>query len=1264
MKILHTGDIHLGDLPGPVRDEKNVRRQDTVACMREIVRVAGQVRPQVTVIAGDLFNRSRVWGDTALEDVRDAAELFLRPLCTCSEHVVLLFGTDNHDNPRAYRLLQETLARECGNLLIYDRPQLATLQTSDGPVQVAAVPGFDKGRMRLFCPTADKEEENRTATALVNDVVLGLTAQADPETPCILTAHYTVAGSEADNGSTFLAGQDVVLLPATLSMSGCALVCLGHIHRAQKINCAVPAFYCGSVNQLTFNDEGHQMGFWLHTMDPGTRDVTSAFMPTPARPHLTVNVGEADVSEVLQGNTLNLPPAVRDAVVRINYTCSLEQEKALNRADLQKQLLAAGALYVAQITPVDMEELDAGPELTEHDGPTEALARWLDLAGAPEQDVARLMELATPLIRRADDGRDDNRRTGAFTPERVLVTNYRSYATAEFSFEPVHMAMVNGHNGVGKSSLFMYAIADALYEESRDGAVGSWVRQGTKSGSITFEFLMGGERYRVVRTRTKSGRGTLALNRIEPESGEWLNESDTTMALTQQKIVRLIGMDYRTFSTIALIQQDAYGVFLEAGAGERMAILSTLLGLDVYARLEALAKECASGKRREIAILHDRLDVLDQQIGEREGLEYERAHLLDTRAGVETALATVDRGLAAAQADEAAREDIMRQVREKQEEADEAAQKIEGKQLILDRSRVQLEKLQELISKEPAAKSAAEKVSAARAELARYEPDEIKLRELQTRLSSLKGELDREQGLLARYESTRVTYQNVLGRREAVERAVSESEAVKAQREQLEQKRIERAAAAEEQRHIREALNASLSEARVNINDLRARVDEAKRKAALLDNSRCPIAEHATCSFLEDAVAAQKELPRLQEQLRCLKVSSRAEYERLGQIYDESCQKVASFGDPSEELAKLSQHERTLAPLLSMSGQVEMAASQIEKLEQQISESQQQILVLDDEIAKISDDMPRLENIVRRANGARASVREHEALAELLPSCVNAAATVQTMIPQQEDLQREIREYQKKRQSVLTAMDCLLKRLPQENGPETELLRDRRQKLMLYMQQIDVRTGAIDARLEQLHQSEEQAAGYRSNISQLAVDLKDYETLVAAFGLDGIQYMLIRSVVPEIMHRANEILGAMTGGEKAVDIRTEREQRTSQKIINTLEVWVASMEGGSRPYLSHSGGEKVKVALAVTLALADVKARRAGVQLGMLFIDEPPFLDAEGTESYADALAAMSARNPGMRILAISHDPTMKARFPQNITVSDGPDGSVVSFDS
>ena len=45
--------------------------------MDAIVNKARTVGPTVTIIAGDLFNRSRVWADTALDDVNDAISRFI-----------------------------------------------------------------------------------------------------------------------------------------------------------------------------------------------------------------------------------------------------------------------------------------------------------------------------------------------------------------------------------------------------------------------------------------------------------------------------------------------------------------------------------------------------------------------------------------------------------------------------------------------------------------------------------------------------------------------------------------------------------------------------------------------------------------------------------------------------------------------------------------------------------------------------------------------------------------------------------------------------------------------------------------------------------------------------------------------------------------------------------------------------------------------------------------------------------------------------------
>ena len=67
--------------------------------------------------------------------------------------------------------------------------------------------------------------------------------------------------------------------------------------------------------------------------------------------------------------------------------------------------------------------------------------------------------------------------------------------------------------------------------------------------------------------------------------------------------------------------------------------------------------------------------------------------------------------------------------------------------------------------------------------------------------------------------------------------------------------------------------------------------------------------------------------------------------------------------------------------------------------------------------------------------------------------------------------------------------------------------------------------------------------------------------------------------------------------------------------------------------------------------------------MGMLFIDEAPFLDQDGTEAYVDALEAIRNRYPDTKIMAITHDENFKARFSQSVTVIKTDDGSKVVED-
>ena len=126
---------------------------------------------------------------------------------------------------------------------------------------------------------------------------------------------------------------------------------------------------------------------------------------------------------------------------------------------------------------------------------------------------------------------------------------------------------------------------------------------------------------------------------------------------------------------------------------------------------------------------------------------------------------------------------------------------------------------------------------------------------------------------------------------------------------------------------------------------------------------------------------------------------------------------------------------------------------------------------------------------------------------------------------------------------------------------------------------------------------------------------------------------------------------------------TERVLKSNKaKEVATLEIIITDVDNGVLPYLSRSGGQKVRAALAVNFALAMIKASRVGLQLGMLFIDEPPGLDEEGINGYCSALETIHGTYPDMRILAISHDERMKARFAQQLFIETTENGSKVKW--
>ncbi|MBS6355974.1 SMC family ATPase, partial [Oscillibacter sp.] len=905
----------------------------------------------------------------------------------------------------------------------------------------------------------------------------------------------------------------------------------------------------------------------------------------------------------------------------------------------------------------DVEALDAKDQLTEHDGPAECLSRWLETNDITGEKAARLMELAAPIIKQADDGREDSKHAGAFMPRTIEVKNYRSYTEAAFDFSPVHMAMVNGPNGVGKSSLFMDAIADCLYEQTRKEDIGGWVRDGTKSGSITFSFALGGQDYQVIRTRTRSGRGTLALQRWNPEADAWADESDTTMKLTQARIERLLGMDCNTFCSIALIRQDAYGLFLDADSDRRMEVLSALLGLDIYGRMEDIAKASATEQRRAISALKERINILGEQTSQKDELLAEDAVLEEEIDDATHDVASGEADLRALESAEALLAEVLRQAEDKDAQSREYDRERDRKALELEKLEGQYQDARHLANGLRAAQSAAERVKEARQKLQELSPKVERDKELLKELSRLRGEISRSDLDAAEGRRKLQQYRDIIAKKPDVEAAQAAIDALAPAKAEAQERLSKSAEAIKALLAAREAKDKHLADSRVRIGELQARLDAAQAEAGKLADSGCPVPETATCKFLTSAVEAQAAIPELSRSLEAMKAEDRARHEELVKAYNDVLAEHEALGKPADDLAELDTKEREYRAVAAIAPQIAAAEAKLEEITASIQEAEARGAEAMRAANKVNAERSELTQAVTEYQDTQKSIVDDEPIASHLGDCQAAGATADALEPQIERLRLEIAELTQKVTTASQEAEDIRQRAPKAPGDAAGLravLESRRRSLTEFATQ----RGVIKAKLDAISEAETQVVQLRREVENAAATLNDYTVLTQAFGLDGIQYMIIRGVVPEIMRRSNDILAAMTGGRMAVDIRTEREQKSTKTVVNSLEVWINTITGGNRPYQSHSGGEKVKIALAVTLGLADVKARRAGVQLGMLFIDEPPFLDADGTEAYADALANMATRNPNMRILAISHDPTMKARFSQNIIVTGGEDGS------
>lgn len=1073
MKILHTADWHIGQFKGPVVDGVNLRSLDTMKCLEYMVEVAQKERPDVVCISGDIFHQEQI-GPVRYSDEMINATNIITALAYFAKYVIVMRGTPNHDGSGQFRVLRKMLLN-IKNVSVVTTPGVIKTPLAD----FACIPGFDKQEFRAQFPGLSADEENLAWTKYISDMVFALRAECE-KTP-ILMAHYTVPGCNMESGQTsFFTNFEPVIPREALMAARYEAVLLGHIHRPQIIEGFDNVFYSGAINAMNFNDEGQERGFWIHEFNEKGTLAKGHRYTTPYRQFHTITWDPDEVGDYIREGAMYLhrtgiSEEVTDKIVRVRYSCTSEQKKALNIPLLQKNLYELGAFYVADIEAESTIDITNRGLLSEESDPRLNLKKWLEEKTFKNPD--KIVELAEPIIAEAMKQSTTAEIHGVFKPVSISVRNYRNYKEESFDFSDISFCTINGVNGAGKSSLFMDAIVDCLFEETREGDCKAWIRgtEDARSGSIEFIFDIGEKRFRVVRTRTKSGKPTLNLSQYQEESADWMNLSKERIIDTQAEIEKLLGIDSMTFRSCALIMQDQYGLFLQAKKDERIAILGNLLG---HVR-EKVAKEDA--KRYQSAV-------------------------------------------------------------------------------------------------------------------AEHELQEIK----------------------ASYS--------------------------------------ERILEAENYRNYR-----------------RARIAEIRQQEEFMKNSGCPDIENASCRFLIKAAADVKELPEELDNLKKCEKEIAVLITDRDQAMAEKQKEIRNIGFNLDYLNGLTATMSELGKYAEMKLNADQSKPFIARLEtekemndkniRQCKENLSQVKLKASEITEtvneLSESVDRREQIKQQMAHLQTYVEQEKELPVY-------EERKQHVLERIESMEKEMEKLTDRKfilSSQLTGMDTMLEKMKETFSTNMVEETDRQiRSNKETLGELQIQKGVLLERLENIDTMRGEISMLNNGIAVTAGRADCYEALKQAFSQDGVPHQIIRNIIPHITDTTNNILGQMTGGTMGVEFVMERTVKGKDGDKATLDVLINEYSKTTLPYASKSGGEKVKASLAVILALSEIKATAAGIQLGMLFIDEPPFLDDEGAQAYVDALETIRDRYSDVKIMAITHDDAMKARFGQAVTVIKTDDGSKVIY--
>lgn len=182
----------------------------------------------------------------------------------------------------------------------------------------------------------------------------------------------------------------------------------------------------------------------------------------------------------------------------------------------------------------------------------------------------------------------------------------------------------------------------------------------------------------------------------------------------------------------------------------------------------------------------------------------------------------------------------------------------------------------------------------------------------------------------------------------------------------------------------------------------------------------------------------------------------------------------------------------------------------------------------------------------------------------------------------------------------------------------------------------------ISSTEERLERSRGELQQFEYNKKLLEEKMEDMLLLKEAFGNNGLKAIVTDYVVPKLEDRINDILHQVS--DFTIRLDTQKMGISDGVTLEGLFINIYNEIGEEFDFANYSGGEKLKITVAISEALAELQ--KVGFRvLDELFIG----LDEESTESFVEVMNTLQQRFSQM--LCISHLTNIKDAFSEKLTV-------------